>query len=252
MLGDPEKRAAYDALGASARPGQPFQPPPDWGAAYQYGGEDPGDFFSDLFAHVGRRSRAPGARFPVRGDDIHATINIDLHDAYHGASRKVSLRVPESDEQGRVTARERTIDVTIPRGVLPGQQLRLVGQGHPGRGGGPAGDLFLEIAFNSDPRFRVEGRNVFENVPVAPWEAALGAHIEVPTPAGPVSVSVPAGSQTGRKLRLRGRGIPGHPHGDLYLVLEVVLPPASSDKARELYRTMAREMAFDPRAGARA
>jgi curved DNA-binding protein len=136
--------------------------------------------------------------------------------------------------------------------VLPGQQLRLAGQGHPGSGGAGPGDLFLEIAFHPDPRYRLEGRHVYASVPVAPWEAALGATISVPTPSGQVEVIVPANSQTGRKLRLKGRGIPGNPPGDLYLMLEVVLPPATSDKARELYRTMAREMAFNPRAQAGA
>ncbi len=247
VLGDTDKRAAYDALGSGAGAGQQFRAPPDWSAAYDFQGDDPGDFFSDLFAHVGRRSRAPGGNFAMRGEDIHATITVDLADAYHGATRSVSLRVPH-DESGCTSVRERTISVRIPKGVMPGQQLRLAGQGHPGSGGGRAGDLFLEIMFHADPRYRVEGRNVFENVPVAPWEAALGARIDVPTPSGHVQVSIPANSQSGRKLRLKGRGIPSHPPGDLYLILEVVLPPASSDKARDLYLAMARDMAFDPRA----
>ncbi len=246
VLGDADKRAAYDALGSGARGGQPFQPPPDWGATYEAGGED---FFSDLFAHVGRRGHS-GA-FRMRGEDIHATMSIDLADAYHGASRAVNLRVPQRDAHGRVSTHERTLEVPIPKGVLPGQQLRLAGQGHPGSGGGPPGDLFLDIAFNPDPQYHVEGRHVHEKLAVAPWEAALGAHIDVPTPSGHVQVSVPAGSQSGRKLRLKGRGIPGHPAGDLYLVLEVVLPPATSPKARELYQAMARDLAFNPRAGVR-
>lgn len=249
VLGDAEKRAAYDALGSGARPGQPFQPPPEWGATYDFGGGGD-DFFSDLFAHVGRRSRH-GGPFRSRGEDIHASIAIDLADAYHGATRTVSLRVPQRDASGRVGNRERTIDITIPKGVVAGQQVRAAGHGQPGSGGGPPGDLLLDIAFNDDPQYRVEGRNVFEKLPVTPWEAALGAHIDVPTPAGQVQVTVPAGSQSGRKLRLKGRGIPGHPAGDLYLVLEVVLPPASSAKARELYQTMARDLAFNPRAGVR-
>lgn len=248
VLGDPEKRAAYDELGRNRRAGQEFRPPPDWGASYDFGGGDPNDFFSDLFAHVGRHSRGgAGSRFQMRGDDIHASIMVDLQDAYHGATRSVALRVPERDAQGRVATRERTLNVNIPKGVVPGQQLRLAGQGHPGSGG--AGDLFLEIQFNPDARYRVEGRQVFENVPVAPWEAALGAQIDVPTPSGQVQVSVPPASQTGRKLRLKGRGIPGQPPGDLYLILDVVLPPADHPKARELYQAMAREMAFNPRAG---
>ena len=249
VLGDAEKRAAYDALGSGPRPGRPFQPPPEWGATYDVnGGGD--DFFSDLFAHVGRRSH-PGGKVKMRGEDIHASIAIDLADAYSGATRNVTLRVPQRDAAGKIVNRERSFDVAIPRGVLQGQQVRVAGQGHPGVGGGPPGDLFLDIHFKHDPNYRVEERNVFEKLAVAPWEAALGAHIDVPTPSGHVQVTVPAGSQSGRKLRLKGRGIPGQPAGDLYLELEVVLPPASNPKARELYQAMARDFAFNPRAGVR-
>lgn len=252
VLGDAEKRAAYDALGSGMHAGQPFQPPPEWGTAYDFGGGGHDDFFSDLFAHVGRRGRGAGAGFAMRGEDILATMTIELADAYHGASRTVSLRAPERDAHGRVVTRERAINVNIPKGILPGQQIRLGGQGQPGIGGGPPGDLLIEVQYSADPHYRVEGRHVFRDLAVAPWEAALGAHIEVSTPSGPVQVTVPPGSQNGRKLRLKGRGIPGHPAGDLYLVLEVVLPPATSARARELYQTMARDMAFNPRAGAGA
>ena len=244
VLGDAEKRAAYDELGTRRQAGQEFQPPPDWGSSYDAGG-DPNDFFADLFAHVGRRGRGGG--FQMRGDDIHASIAIDLRDAYHGATRTVTLRVPQRDEQGRMVSRERTLDINIPKGVVPGQQLRLAGQGHEGSGGAGPGDLYLEIQFNPDPRYRLEGRHVYEDVPVAPWEAALGAAINVPTPSGGVEVGVPGGSQSGRKLRLKGRGIPGNPPGDLYLILQVVLPPADNDKARKLYEAMARDLAFNPR-----
>jgi curved DNA-binding protein len=137
--------------------------------------------------------------------------------------------------------------VNIPKGVTPGQQLRLAGQGHAGVGGGAPGDLYLEIEFNPDPRYRIEGSQVYQTVPVTPWEAALGGQIAVPTPSGQVEVTVPAGSQAGRKLRLKGRGIPANPPGDLYLLLEVVLPPANTERARELYQQMARELAFNPR-----
>ena len=251
VLGDAEKRAAYDALGSGRHTGQPFQPPPNWESSFDFGAGGK-DFFSDLFAHVGKRAPGRAEAFRMRGDDIHAAIMIDLHDAFHGANRSVTLRIPSHDGRGRASTAERALKVTIPKGVVPGQQLRLAGQGNPGIGGGEAGDLFLEIAFNPDPRYRIEKRDVYQNVAVAPWEAALGEHIDVATPSGQVQVTVPAGSQSGRKLRLKGRGIPGHPPGDLYLVLEVVLPPASSDKARALYQTMAREMAFNPRpAGAR-
>ncbi len=252
VLGDAEKRAAYDALGQAPRHGHDFQPPPDWGRQHDFGGGGGGggggsaeDIFADLFAHMGRGRGKAGARggmgggaFQMRGEDIHAAIAIDLRDAYQGAARTISLRAGQQ---------EKTLSVNIPKGVTPGQQLRLAGQGHPGMGGAAAGDLYLEIQLNQEPRYRVEGASVYQNVPVAPWEAALGASISVPTPSGAVEVTVPAGSQTGRKLRLKGRGIPSKEPGDLYLILDVVLPPATSDRARELYEQMARELAFNPR-----
>jgi curved DNA-binding protein len=247
VLGDAEKRAAYDTLGQGRRHGQEFQPPPDWGQQYDFGGGAAGsaeDIFADLFAQMGRGRRAGGmgggrgGGFQMRGEDIHATIAIDLRDAYQGATRTISLRVDRQDK---------TLSVNIPKGVTPGQQLRLAGQGHPGMGGGEPGDLYLEIQLNPDARFRVEGANVYQDVPVTPWEAALGASISVPTPSGAVEVTVPPGSQSGRKLRLKGKGIPSAQPGDLYLILDVVLPPATSERARELYQAMARDLAFNPR-----
>ncbi|QJD91981.1 DnaJ domain-containing protein [Duganella dendranthematis] len=263
VLGDAEKRSAYDELGRGHqyRAGQEFRPPPDWGRGFGGGGAGgPGgagqggfggvdsDFFSDLFANFGgggggrRRQQAP-----QRGEDSHATLTIDLSDSYQGATRTISLMVAERDAQDRIVTRERNLSVNIPKGVTAGQQLRLSGQGQPGAAG--PGDLYLEIQFRADARYRLDGRDVYQTVPVAPWELALGGEIEVTTPSGKVNVTVPAASQSGRKLRLRARGLPGKEAGDLYLLLEVVLPPATSDKARELYQTMARELAFNPRAG---
>jgi curved DNA-binding protein len=250
VLGDAEKRAAYDELGRSPRSAQGgFQPPPDWGTQFDFNGAEGNDFFNDLFAHVGRGSRAggAGAGFRAAGEDIHASITVDLRDIYQGAARTISLRVPQHDAQGRTVMQDKTLSVNIPKGVTPGQQLRLSGQGHAGLGGGAAGDLYLEIGLNADPRYRVEGTNVYEDVPVTPWEAALGASISVPTPSGTVEVTVPPGLQSGRKLRLKGRGIPAAQPGDLYLMLNVVLPPAASPRARELYEAMARDLAFNPR-----
>ena len=256
VLGDAEKRAAYDDLGRGQqyRAGQEFRPPPDWGRGFGgngggggFGGGGPmdSDFFADLFANLGGGRRRQQA--PRRGEDSHASITIELGDSYHGATRTVSLMVAERDAQDRIVTRERNLSVNIPKGVTPGQQLRLAGQGQPGAAG--PGDLYLEIQFRPNPRYRLDGRDVYQTVPVAPWELALGGEIEVTTPSGKVNVTVPAGSQSGRKLRLRGRGIPGKEAGDLYLLLEVVLPPANSERARDLYQTMARELAFNPRAG---
>lgn len=244
VLGDAEKRAAYDALGRSHHAGEQFRPPPDWGEQYDFAGAGGEDFFADLFAHVGRQRRGG---FQMRGDDIHAAITIDLTDAYRGATRTVSLRVPRQGAAGRATMQEKTLNVNIPRGVTPGQQLRLAGQGHEGHGGAGPGDLYLEIGFAPDPRYRVEGAHVYQNVPVTPWEAALGGPVAVPTPSGTVEVTIPAGSQNGRKLRLKGKGIPANPPGDLYLILDVVLPPANTEKARAIYQAMARDLAFNPR-----
>jgi len=254
VLSDPEKRLAYDQLAQQYRSGQDFQPPPDWDTGFEFSGRgfeeaDLGefsDFFANLFGQGGRAGRG-GRGYQMRGEDRHAKINIDLADAFHGSSRAITLQVPQVDAQGRVVSREHTLNVRIPKGVKAGQHIRLSGQGSPGLGGGPAGDLFLEIHFTPDSQYRVEGRDVYQRVPVTPWEAALGANIEIPTPSGAVKIKVPAGSQTGRRLRLKGRGIPGPEPGDLYVELEVVLPPADTDKARELYKTMADELAFDPR-----
>ncbi|MDI5934044.1 DnaJ C-terminal domain-containing protein [Halomonas kalidii] len=254
VLSDPEKRLAYDQLAQQYRSGQDFQPPPDWDAGFEFSGRgfeeaDLGefsDFFANLFGQGGRAGRG-GRGYQMRGEDRHAKVFIDLADAFHGATRAITLQVPQLDAQGRVVSREHTLNVRIPKGVKEGQHVRLAGQGSPGLGGGPAGDLYLEIHFTPDSRYRVEGRDVHQTVPVTPWEAALGASIETPTPSGVVKLKVPAGSQAGRRLRLKGRGIPGPEPGDLYVELEVVLPPADTDKARELYKTMADELAFDPR-----
>ncbi len=251
VLSDPEKRAAYDQLARGRRAGQEFQPPPDWDAGFEFSGRGPfegeaadfSDFFAELFGRGGMR----GARVHMRGEDHHAKILLTLEDAYRGATRGVSLRVPKVDAQGRVSLGERRLDVRIPKGVHEGQVIRLAGQGGPGAGEGPAGDLYLEVHFEPHDRYRVEGRDVYATLRVAPWEAALGATVRAALPDGAVDVRVPEGSQTGRKLRLRGRGIPGTPPGDLYLVLETVLPRADSARAREIYQTMARELAFDPR-----
>lgn len=265
VLSDPEKRAAYDQLGRNYRSGQEFRPPPDWDAGFEFSGRgfpphgfssgeaaDFSDFFSELFGRTGggafHAQGAPhGAHFRAQGEDHHAKVLLDVEDAFTGATRQLSLRVPQVDAQGRVALAARTLNVKIPRGVREGQVIRLAGQGAPGLGGGPAGDLLLEVRFNPHARFRVEGRDLRLTLPVAPWEAALGAVVAVDLPAGPVKVRIPEGTQGGRQLRVRGKGIPGEPAGDLLLDIQVALPPADTPRARELYETMARELAFDPR-----
>ena len=253
VLRDKEKRAAYDRVGQGAQAGQTFQPPPGWDSGFEFSGgpdefsdgADHSAFFEALFG-AARRRGAPGRAH--RGQDHHAKIVVPLEDAFHGATREITLHSPEIDAAGKVALHERTLQVAIPKGIRAGQQIRLAGQGSPGLGDGPRGDLYLEIEFAPHPRWRSDARDLYFTLRVAPWEAALGATIEVPTPNGSVEMNVPAASQTGRKLRLRGRGIPGSPAGDFYVILELVLPPADDDKARDAYRQMARELAFDPRA----
>jgi curved DNA-binding protein len=245
VLSDQEKRAAYDELAAHGGREQPFEPPPGWHGGDGASMEDASDFFNNLFGQAGRARHT--ADFRTRGQDLHGTIEVSLQDAYHGAVREVSMRMPGLDAHGQIKTHQHTLNVRIPRGVRAGQHIRLKGQGGPGFGGGHAGDMFLEVRFEHDARFRVEGHDVYQNVAITPWEAALGASIEVDTPAGTMQVSVPPGSQGGRKLRLKGRGIPAEPPGNLFLVLEVVLPVPTNDAQRALYQSMAREMAFNPR-----
>lgn len=257
VLKDPEKRAAYDQLGANWKAGQDFRPPPDWDAGFEFSGggytradaSAYSDFFESLFGHGFGSATQPGSHpgFRARGEDHHAKVLIDLEDAYHGAARTITLQSPEVDAAGHVTTRAHSLNVKIPRGVRQGQKIRLSGQGAAGFGGGEAGDLYLEIEFKAHTLYRVEGRDLFLDLPVAPWEAALGATIKTPTPAGPVDLKIPAGTTSGRKLRLKGRGIPGNPPGDIYVVPQITLPSADSDQAKALYRKMEQELAFNPR-----
>jgi curved DNA-binding protein len=264
VLRDPEKRAAYDQMGSNWKAGQEFQPPPNWDAGFEFrGGQgspfgagatfgnadfDPSDFFETLFGRRGAASSGGRRRGSAQGEDHHAKVLIDIEDAYRGAERTISLRAPAEGPDGRVQMQERTLDVHIPKGIRPGQHLRLAGQGNAGIGGGKAGDLYLEIAFRPHPRFRVDGADVYVDLPLAPWEAALGATVDVPTPEGTVQLTVPKGSAAGRKLRLKGRGLPGKNPGDLYTVLSIVAPKAETDSARAAYENLAKAFPnFQPR-----
>jgi curved DNA-binding protein len=179
---------------------------------------------------------------------------LDLDAALHGGTRSLTLRVPEIDAQGRLSMRERVLNVQIPKGILPGQTIRLAGQGsrpHEAagqQGSAPAGDLYIEVEFQPHPLYRIDGRDLYLELPVAPWEAALGATVKTPTPGGTVELKIPAGSHAGSKLRLRGRGMPSSPPGDFYVVLQISLPPASEEKAKAAYRALAEAMPFNPRA----
>lgn len=259
VLRDPQKRAAYDQLGSGPRPGEEFRPPPDFGTGYEFrdqaprdGGGfefqgDPSEFFETLFGRAGFSGAGRPRR--DRGQDHHARVMIDLAASIEGGTRMLTLRIPDLGPDGRPSMRERTLNVRIPRGIQAGQTIRLVGQGESGASGSPAGDLFLEVVFTPHPLYRAEGRDLHLELPVAPWEAALGATVKVPTPGGAVDLKVPAGSRSGSRLRLRGRGLPAEPAGDLFVTLQVVLPPADGAEARAAYEAFAAaSRSFDPRA----
>lgn len=257
VLKDPEKRAAYDQLGSNWRAGQEFQPPPDWGRGFEFstfGGPDEDAGFSDFFASLfgarspfGQRTRRSG--FARSGQDHVAKIQIDLEDAFHGGSQTIELKSPQVSDDGHVVVKPRTLRVTIPPGVVEGQRIRLAGQGSAGMHGGPAGDLYLEVSLRPHRLFQVEGRDVTLKLPIAPWEAALGATVQTPTLAGPVELRIPPGARSDQKLRLKGRGLPGNPPGDQYVVLKIVLPPATTPQARALFEQMRKELPFNPREG---
>lgn len=253
VLGDVDKRAAYDRLGRDHRPGQDFSPPPGWdegfaGSARDFRAADAGDF-SDFFAELFGRVRGgpAGRRAGSRGEDHLARVELELEDSFRGATRQIGLRSPEIDEHGQLRVRERSLNVRIPRGVREGQIIRLAGQGTPGSGDGPAGDLLLEVHFRPHPRFRPDGRDLRMTLPVSPWEAALGTVVALELPGGGIRLRIPEGAEDGRQLRVRGHGLPGEPPGDLLIDLRVSLPPASDPKARALYEQMARDIDFDPR-----
>jgi curved DNA-binding protein len=254
VLKDPERRAAYDSLGAQTAGHQEFRPPPGWSSGFEFS-EDAGDaadfshsdFFEALF---GRGAGRRGSHGPMHaGTDHHAQVQIDLLDAWRGARRSITLQMPGRDAQGNPVLQSRQLEVNIPKGIRDGQHLRLKGMGGPGLGTAPPGDLYLEVHFAPHKLFRVEGRDVYLDLPVSPWEAMLGASVTVPTPDGNVQLTIPAGSRAGRTLRLKGRGVPGTPPGDLHAVLSIALPPADTDAKRAAYQAMASSFeGFNPRA----
>ena len=250
-LKDPEKRAQYDQLRQGGwHQGQEFRPPPEWGAGWQSAGDSQSysgfsDFFESLFGGLGgsrfSSARRPGsAGLKAKGRDVNASVSIDLQTAYAGGVQRMNL----SGSHG-----SRALNVRIPAGVTEGRQIRLTGQGEPGLGGGPAGDLYLEVHLKPHRWFEVQGQDIHLTLPVAPWEAALGARLNVPTLGGKVEMSIPPGTSSGRRLRLKGRGLPGKTPGDQFVTIRVEVPPAESGRAKELYEALKKEQAFDPRAG---
>jgi len=266
VLKDTEKRAAYDQMGSNWKQGQDFSPPPNWNAGFEfaddpnagfggYGGNYDGDqseFFESLFGRGRHRQggRSSNARqgMHFKGQDHHAKILIDLADAYNGAKRTISLHMPTQDPEGHVITQERKLDVNIPKGIKVGQNLRLSGQGGPGMGDGGAGDLYLEIDFHPNALYKVDGKDVYLDLPLAPWEAALGTSVNIPTPAGStLELTIPPNTKSGRKMRLKGKGIPSKEPGDFYVVPNIVLPEVQTDAQKAAYQELEKAFDFKPR-----
>ena len=269
VLGDAEKRKKYDALGTNWHAGQEFRPPPGYenihfdfqgapgqGGAFSF--EDMGgfsDFFGTLFgsgygqARSGRgRGGGRESMRAARGQDQEAELSITVEDAYHGARKTIALQVPELTAYGEARYSTHKYDVKIPAGTAEGSRIRLSGQGSSGHGGGEAGDLYLTLHIAPHPIYTVKDHDLEMDLPIAPWEAALGAKVNVHTLAGTVSLTIPARTQSGQKLRLRGKGlVRGKTAGDLLAVIRIVVPDRLTNKERELFEQLARESTFRPR-----
>ena len=271
VLGDPEKRQKYDQLGAHWKDGQDFRPPPGWETHFDFGrGAGPGqtefhwggtggfsDFFETLFGGArgrggpfgGMRGGGQGAGWSQAGADQEATIRISLEDAFQGATKTITLQSQSVTPDGQLSVQSKNYDVRIPKGILNGQKIRLAGQGGEGIGSGPRGDLFLKVEIGPHPLYEVDGRDLILKLPLTPWEAVLGAEVEVSTLSGPVSLKIPPGTQSGQKLRLKGKGMP-HPKGapgDLYVVIHIVVPKKPGDRERELFEELQKVSRFKPR-----
>jgi curved DNA-binding protein len=260
VLKDPEKRAAYDQMGFY-QPGQDFRPPPDWGERFGQAGargfEDPGDIdLFDLLSGLGLHRGAAGGRrgsgeFRMPGQDYEVTMHASVEDLNRGAEVEIPLAATEMTPDGQLRRNTRNVRVRIPKGATAGQRLRVPGKGGAGIGGGPAGDLYINIELRPHDRFKVSGHDLYLEVPVTPWEAALGASVDIPTLDGRVTVKVPPGSRAGQKLRVRGKGLPrpkAEEPGDLYAVLQIVTPAVLSEGEKDLYRQLAEASSFNPRA----
>lgn len=257
VLRDPEKRAAYDQFGDGWQRDAEFAQSAGRDRHFSFGGrsfdgaEPFGDLFDQMFGHGGGRPRGFDRGFASGrrdGGNLRATIRLTLEEAYSGGTRQVSLDLPATAADGRVVTTSRTLNVRIPKGVTPGQKIRLADQGAAGVGPGALrGDLFLEVDILPHRHFRLDGRDIHLDVPVAPWEAALGRTIKVPTLGGDVDLKIPAGSSSGKSLRLRGRGFPGTPAGDQYAHLQIVLPREIDADARKHFEALERIQPFDPR-----
>ncbi|MES9964588.1 MAG: DnaJ C-terminal domain-containing protein [Candidatus Sedimenticola sp. 20ELBAFRAG] len=255
VLKDPKKRAAYDQLGSNWQAGQEFRPPPGSGGfntRYSRGFSTDGaggfsDFFDSLFGHdFGFSNGMGGNGLNSRNEEQTAKLSVSLEDAYSGASRTIQLESQEPDRLGGIVDRHRRLKVRIPAGVTQGQKIRLAGQGSA-RFDGSRGNLLLEVELKKHPLYRPEGKDIYIDLPVTPSEAVLGAKVSVPTLGGSVTLTIPAGSQNGRKLRLKGRGLPGKPPGEQYVILQIRVPDKPDQKTREAYRHLQQSVEFNPR-----
>ena len=269
VLKDPEKRKAYDRFGTDWKAGQQQQQYQqqyqeqhrqyqgqntgfgaesgfDFGSGFEQAGQY-SEFFEQLFGgsqHKGRSAHQPTRQ---KGEDLNASIMIPVEDAFNGSTRSISFDTPSITPDGKIEYKPVNLEVKIPKGIKNGQKIRLAGQGYPGYNGGQAGDLYITVDFEKHPVYRVEGADVYVNLPVAPWEAALGASVKVSTPTGNLSVKIPAGSVQGKRLRLKAKGIPSNTPGDMYIVVNIVLPPADDEKSKKVYEAM-KDLNFNPRA----
>lgn len=270
VLKDPEKRQKYDQLGANWKAGQEFRPPPGWDVHFDFGSGGAGqsefqwggaggfsDFFEAIFGgqaprgapRGGRGRRTGGPAWAQAGADQEASLKISLEEAFHGVTKPISMQMHTVTPDGQVAVQEKSYEVKVPAGILNGQKIRLAGQGGHGTGGGPRGDLYLKVEIEPHHTYRMSGRDLTVDLPIAPWEAVLGAEIQLTTLAGAVTLKLPAGTQTGQKLRLRGKGMPnprGAP-GDLYVLVSIVVPKEPSGRERELFEELQRVSTFRPR-----
>lgn len=263
VLKDPEKRQTYDQFGSQWKQagsagagaggfggGWDFS-----GGARQGGHVDFSQFFEEMFGGAQQSSHsqwsndgfASGHARPSKGEDLKTTINIDIEDSFNGINRSINLKLPDVDARGRVTNVTKTLNVKVPKGIQQGQTIRLSGQGGVSSTGGTRGDLLLEVNFNEHRLYELEGKDIYLNLPLAPWEAALGARVEIPTLSGKIGLKIPADSQQGRKFRLKDRGLPGKEAGDFYIVLQITLPPSSDAQAKAFYQQMQDTLDFNPR-----
>lgn len=276
VLKDPDKRSKYDQLGPNWQAGQDFRPPPGWESQFDFGrgagggrtefrwsggggGGGFSEFFETIFGGQGgfrggpfegaRGGRAGGPVWSQTGEDQEAVIRISLEDAYFGATKPITLQTQTVTPQGQVSVQEKSYEVKIPAGIISGQKIRLSGQGGEGVGKGPRGDLYLKVEIEPHSIYTLKGRDLYLDLPVAPWEAALGAEIQASTPTGQISLKIPPGTQSGQKLRLRGKGMPNPKGaaGNLYAVVTIRVPKQLSDRERELFEELGRASQFNPR-----